>query len=68
MSNTATQNHPDLTLSIIIVSWNACELLATCVQSIYDNLDVPQTEVIVVDNGSDDGSPRWCRRAFRRCG
>lgn len=64
MSNTATQNHPDLTLSIIIVSWNACELLATCVQSIYDNLDVPRTEVIVVDNGSDDGSPEMVQTRF----
>ncbi len=53
-----------LNLSIIIVSWNASDLLAACLQSLYDTLDVPRTEVIVVDNASDDGSPEMVRARF----
>lgn len=48
-------------LSIIIVNWNTREMLAGCLRSIEDcRLKIEdsgdQTEVIVVDNGSADGS------------
>ncbi|MDZ7377651.1 MAG: glycosyltransferase family 2 protein [candidate division KSB1 bacterium] len=43
-------------LSIIIVNWNTKEHLARCLDSIFQNWPSHQTEIIVVDNGSTDGS------------
>ncbi|NLE43915.1 MAG: glycosyltransferase family 2 protein [Chloroflexi bacterium] len=41
-------------LSVVIVSWNVCELLRRCLQSV---LAAPiRLEVIVVDNASSDGT------------
>jgi len=44
-------------LTIIIVSWNACGYLKGCLNSLRDALDAGICNVIVVDNGSTDGSP-----------
>ena len=46
--------------SIIIPSFNGKELLEECVQSIKSYTHVPY-EIIVVDNGSDDGTVQYCR-------
>jgi GT2 family glycosyltransferase len=43
-------------LSIIIVSWNTKEFLLPCVRSVLENEQGISREVIVVDNGSQDGS------------
>lgn len=51
-------------LSVIIVNWNTKELLLEAVRSIYDNAPHFPFEVIVVDNGSRDGSPQALRGAF----
>ncbi len=59
-------------LSIIIVSWNTRDLLATCLESIFHSLSLGQqegsgelpTEVIVVDNGSTDGTVEMLRRDY----
>ena len=42
------------TLSIVIVSWNVCDLLRNCLRSIEQNRDDLPLEVIVVDGGSED--------------
>lgn len=42
-------------LSVIILSYNTKPLLKDCLGSIIQNL-IPNTEIIVVDNGSKDGS------------
>lgn len=55
---------PDL--SIIIVNWNTRELLAGCLQSIYETTSDLDFEVIVVDNASSDGSPSVLRKRFPR--
>jgi GT2 family glycosyltransferase len=48
-------------VSIVIVNWNSGHLLRRCVESIMrDPPDVP-FEVLVVDNGSSDGSADWIR-------
>jgi GT2 family glycosyltransferase len=49
-------------LSIVIVSWNTCELLARCLESLdaYRGL----AEVFVVDNASTDGSAHMVRARF----
>jgi GT2 family glycosyltransferase len=42
--------------SVIIINWNTRELLANCIDSIEQHSSGLQLEVIVVDNGSTDGS------------
>ncbi|MCS6910188.1 MAG: glycosyltransferase family 2 protein [Anaerolineales bacterium] len=49
-------------LSVIIVSWNVRELLRACLHSLP--LNDPQTEVIVVDSASSDGSAAIVRDEF----
>ena len=43
-------------LSIIIVNWNTEEYLLRCLRSIFEMGQGRDWEVIVVDNGSQDGS------------
>jgi len=43
-------------MSIIVVNWNTRELLRDCLASVFANLGGLAVEVIVVDNGSNDGS------------
>ncbi|HUV41736.1 MAG TPA: glycosyltransferase family 2 protein [Sedimentisphaerales bacterium] len=43
-------------VSIIIVNWNTRDILKDCLNSIYRHTDGIGFEVIVVDNGSEDGS------------
>ncbi len=49
--------------SIIIPTYNGLELLSNCVKSIreHTHTDTPY-EIIVVDNGSNDGTKEYCRR------
>lgn len=42
-------------ISVVIPSWNTAGLLRTCLEKL-DAAAKPATEVIVVDNGSEDGS------------
>ena len=51
-------------LSIAIVNWNTKELLRQCLSSVFGNLDGLQAEVIVVDNGSSDGSAEMVQSDF----
>ncbi|MFD0869758.1 Chondroitin polymerase [Chlamydia abortus] len=46
--------------SIIIPTYNGRELLAACIQSIRSSTSSPY-ELIVVDNGSVDGTAEYCR-------
>ena len=51
-------------LSILIVNWNTEDLLRNCLNSIYEDPDSAQWEVVVVDNHSDDGSLAMLEREF----
>jgi GT2 family glycosyltransferase len=51
-------------MTIIIVSWNAKKYLEECLDSIVNRPLPHDTEVIVVDNASSDGSPDAVRDAF----
>jgi GT2 family glycosyltransferase len=51
------------TVSIIIVSWNACRLLEECLESLRERVIVPH-EIIVVDNASADGSAEMVEARF----
>ena len=57
-----TKDHIDL--SIIIVSWNTKEVLQECLESTFSGLVDCNAEVIVVDNGSNDGSPMMVAKEF----
>jgi len=45
-------------ISVIVVNWNRRALLEACLRSLEGQTRRP-SEVIVVDNGSSDGSPEW---------
>ena len=51
-------------VSIIIVSFNTKALLRNCLQSIYEQTQNLEFEVIVSDNGSKDGSVEMVRNEF----
>lgn len=51
-------------LSIIIVNWNSCEFLRTCLASIRTHLTGVTYEVVVIDAGSFDDAEDMLRREF----
>jgi len=51
-------------ISVIIVSWNARNYLRDCLNSIRQTGASCVQEVIVVDNGSKDGSPEMVEKEF----
>lgn len=55
-----TSNFMDL--SVIILSFNTKELLLNCLKSIFKQTKGIKYEVIVVDNGSVDGSPALVKK------
>ncbi len=58
MNDELSAHHLPLTVSILIVNYNGLHLLRNCLKSI-SRQDVRGFEVIVVDNGSRDGSVAW---------
>ena len=54
----------EIDISVVIVSYNTCEMTKACVQSVLDNAKGLIVEIIVVDNCSSDGSPEALRAAF----
>lgn len=62
---TCTQDPPDI--AIIIVNWNTCALLEECLLSVAADLEASglrSAKVIVVDNGSTDGSVDMMRSSY----
>lgn len=53
-------------VSIIILSYNTKELLASCLASIQRNLTTVEYEIIVVDNASNDGSVAMISKEFSK--
>jgi hypothetical protein len=53
-------------LSVVIVSWNVRDLLASCLRSLFADLTRAEIEadVWVVDNASSDGTPAMVRETF----
>ena len=52
-------------VSIIILNYNAGELLLNCVKSVFDT-EYDNFEVIVVDNVSNDNSHKKCKEKFEK--
>ena len=53
-------------LSVIVINWNARQLLERCLRSVFASASESQLqmEVLVVDNGSRDGSAEMVRALF----
>ncbi len=64
----STAQNPDpinsIDLSIITVSWNVRDLLRECLKSVEQGRRGLNLEMIVVDAGSNDGSPEMVRQEF----
>jgi GT2 family glycosyltransferase len=54
---------PEIDLSICVVTYNARDYLAECLKSIFENTHL-KIEIIVVDNGSQDGVEEMLRENF----
>lgn len=54
----------DFELSITICSWNTIDDLRACLQSLRENQDEANFEVLVIDNASSDGSPDMVEQEF----
>lgn len=50
-------------IGIVIVNWNTCEYLRRCLETVYASRGV-SLDVVVVDNGSGDGSVEMVRTQF----
>lgn len=53
---------PDPVLSVVIPVWNGERYLAQAISSVLDQVGAPPMEVIVIDDGSDDGSAAVAER------
>lgn len=52
-----------MSVAVVVVSYNRKELLRDCLTSVCAQV-APEDEVIVIDNGSTDGSPELVRGEF----
>lgn len=43
-------------LSVVVLSWNTADLLVACLRSLRADVSATSREIVVVDNGSADGS------------
>ena len=55
-------------LSICIVTYNARDWLKGCLESLYENTQLSSFEVVVVDNGSNDGVKEMLSQDFPEVG
>jgi hypothetical protein len=54
----------DLDVSIIVVNWNTREMTLDCLRTVFAETHTANFEVILVDNGSADGSAQAIAREF----
>lgn len=47
---------PGVRLSIVVITWNERDDLRRCLEALVDKINLNRDEIIVVDNGSCDGS------------
>ena len=55
---------PSIRFSVIVLNWNGRRLLRECLESVLHQQD-GSLEIIVVDNGSTDGSTDFVRESYR---
>ncbi len=64
MGDSSVSSVPDI--SVVIVSYNTRELLRECLGTVAREAEGTSHEIIVVDNGSRDGSPDMVLNDFRQ--
>src|ERR1700687_473023 len=55
---------PQMELSVIISTYNARDVLADCLSSVYQDPPDKRYEIIVVDDASEDGTSEMVRSRF----
>jgi len=63
-SGSVAEGVHNVQVTVIVVSFNTCALLRECLTSVDMQCSGVGTEMIVVDNGSRDGSPEMVRGEF----
>lgn len=63
-TNLRLRNAVTADISVVIVSYNTCEMTLACVASVLGHRGELTVEVVVVDNQSSDGSAAALREAF----
>src|SRR4051812_1255048 len=63
VNNAARVNRPILPVSVVIVSWNGRRGVDACLSSLFA-LEPPAAEIVLVDNGSSDGTVEYVRQTF----
>ncbi|MFH0714667.1 MAG: glycosyltransferase family 2 protein [Candidatus Diapherotrites archaeon] len=51
-------------VTIALVCWNSFEMTAECIRNVLENTEYPNYEIIVIDNGSKDGSAPKLKKKF----
>ncbi len=62
--NSQASTVPDLITYAVIVNWNGREILQKCLNSFFVNTAASECNVVVVDNGSTDGSVEMLQAFF----
>lgn len=52
-------------ISVVIVNWNGKHLLGECLDSLVGQRNIRDVEIILVDNGSEDGSAVFVQGRYR---
>ncbi len=60
----STQPADKARVSVIIVNWNTRQMLEDCLSSVFAETQSIAMEVVVIDNGSTDGSCQMCKSRF----
>ena len=42
-------------LSIVIINWNTCEMLSDCLQTVYNSIDILETEALLAKKTKNQG-------------
>lgn len=51
-------------VSVVILNWNGLELMQRFLPSVVEHTPTDVAEVVVADNGSDDGSLEWLKTTY----
>ncbi len=56
-------NNQNLKVGVVLLNWNGGEFTIPCIESLYAGKHKPY-RIVVVDNGSNDGSPNSIKNSF----